>query len=201
MMEKSSIIELTHILGWFPFIWTNIDIKKGPSAYHHHVYFILQHDLDLNITCGSPFREGFRVIALILSLPLSFGFSFHFFFHNLQIRLLMTYAAAIKVTHTARGPVCHQNSRLENKCVRSHTQESTHILPSAWTCSVNKKSITLLDLHHTAEGKYYEGRIDQKELYFFGDKSLFWLTGLGLLIMPVDKSFQIKFCMVWQLNK
>lgn len=138
--------------------------------------FILQHDLDLNITCGSPLREGFRVIALILSLPLSFCFSFHFFFHNLQIRLLMTYAAAIKVTHTAWGPVCHQNSRLENKC--AHTHERAHILPSAWACSVIQKSITLLDLHRTAEGKYYEGRRDQKELFFSDHKSLFWLTGL-----------------------
>ncbi len=132
--------------------------------------FILQHDLDLNITCGSPLREGFRVIALILSLPLSFCFSFHFFFHNLQIRLLMTYAAAIKVTHMAWGPVCHQNSRLENKCTHTHTHTHTHkrahILPSAWACSVNQKSITLLDLHHTAKGKYYEGRKDTKNIYF-----------------------------------
>lgn len=60
------------------------------------------------------------------SIPTSlfFCFSFHFFVHNLQIRLLMAYAAAIKVTHTAWGSVCHQNSRLENKC--AHTRDSTH---------------------------------------------------------------------------
>lgn len=102
-----------------------------PSHYVHLMLgmnFILQHDLDLNITCVSPLREESRVIALILSLHLSlyFYFSFHFFFHNLQIRLLMAYAAAIKVTHTARGSVCHQNSRLENKC--AHTRDSTHLL-------------------------------------------------------------------------
>lgn len=92
----------------------------------HELHTSYMHDLDLNITCGSPLREKSRVIALILSLhlSLSFCFSFHFFFHNLQIRLLMAYAVAIKVTHTAWGSVCHQNSRLENNC--AHTRDSTH---------------------------------------------------------------------------
>lgn len=48
----------------------------------------------------------------------------------------------------------------------AHTHETAHIPPSAWACSVNQKSITFFDLHDTAQGKYYEGRKDKKELYF-----------------------------------
>lgn len=129
------------------------------------------------------------------SLSLSFCFSFHFFFHNLQIRLLMAYAVAIKVTHTAWGSVCHQNSRLENKC--AHTRDSAHPPICLSMFSQSEKHYTPWFTWY-CWGKVLWGKKRSKRIIFYDRKSLFWLTGLGLLVMPWIRVS--RFRSVWSGN-